>query len=183
MKIIGTPDITRTMDGYKVIFNVPEEEVGNLYTICNNIKPNKEYNLSINPIVKSRSTDANAYAWKLIGLISREIGLPPLEVYQRQILDMFCYRDILTKDSEIEKEKNDWQKQGYGWLALNLGPSSQHEGYSWLRKFRGSSSYTSTEMSKFLDNIIFEAQELGIETDTAGYVSELKNNWKEKQLG
>lgn len=68
-------------------------------------------------------------------------------------------------------------------LQEDMPNAFYHKGYSWLRKFRGSSSYTSTEMSKFLDNIIFEAQELGIETDTTGYVSELKNNWKEKQLG
>ena len=178
MKITSQPNVTRSSNGFAVTFNVSEEETDNLYSLLNSIQDGKEYELMIRKRPKRRTTDANAYAWKLISLISAEIGLTPIEVYQQQILDMYSYRDVLIKNEDIAREITDWRKQGIGWLCEVVGPSPQHEGYSWLRKFRGSSSFTTSEMSRFIDNIIFEAKELGIQTEPHSRISELKQEWR-----
>lgn len=177
MRITSPPEITRTSKGFSVTFNVDEEELDNLYALANTVQNGKEYDLIVRKRPKKRTTDANAYAWKLISLISAEIGLSPIEVYQQQILDMYSYRDVLVKDTDISREIADWRTQGIGWLCEIVGPSAQHEGYTWLRKFRGSSSFSSMEMSRFIDNIIFEAKELGIQTEPHSRINMLKQEW------
>lgn len=171
------PEILRTSKGFTITFSVDEDEIDNLYSIANSIQEGKEYDLIVRKRPKKKSTDANAYAWKLISLLAAEVGLTPIEVYRQQILNMYTYRDVLIKDDDIEKEKEDWTAQGIGWLCETVGPSRDHEGYSWLRKYRGSSSFNSEEMSKFIDNIIFEAKELGIQTEPKNRVDNLKKNW------
>lgn len=177
MKIKSQPEIIRTSKGFKVTFAVDDEEIDNLYALANMIQDGKEYDLIVRKKTKKRTTDANAYAWKLISLISAEVGLPPIEVYQQQILNMYTYRDALIKDSDIEMEISDWRQQGVGWLCEVVGPSREHKGYSWVRKYKGSSTFSSEEMSRFIDNIIFEAKELGIQTEPPRRVKELKDNW------
>ena len=178
MKITSQPEIIRTTKGFNVTFTVDEEELDNLYALANMIQEGKEYDLIVRKKTKKRTTDANAYAWKLISLISAEVGIPPIEVYQQQILNMYTYRDALIKDSDVESEIADWKQQGVGWLCEVVGPSREHEGYTWVRRYRGSSSFSSEEMSRFIDNIIFEAKELGIQTESPKRIKDLKNNWK-----
>ena len=165
MVIKSLPEVVRTSKGLTLSITVDEAEAENLYSLANKLQPGKQYDLSITRHYEKRSVNANAYAWKLIGLISAEVGIPPIEVYQQFILDSYCYRDVLVKDDDIKKEISDWKNQGYGWLCEVLGPSPQHDGYTWIRKYRGSSSFNSMEMSRFIDNIIFEAKEFGIETE------------------
>lgn len=163
MIITSQPEILHTSKGYTLTFTVREDDAENLFAVANKIKPGYEYDLTIKRHYGKRSLDANAYAWRLIGQISAEVGLPPIEVYHQFILDSFCYRDVLVRDDNVQKEISDWKEQGYGWLCEVLGPSPQHEGYTWLRKFRGSSSFNSVEMQKFIENIEFDAREFGIE--------------------
>lgn len=177
MKITSPPEIIRTSKGFSVTFNASAEEVDNLYALANSIKEGKEYELVVRKRAKKRTTDANAYAWKLISLISAEVGLTPIEVYQQQILNMYTYRDVLIKDEDVKKETDDWKEQGLGWLCEIVGPSREHPGYTWLRKFKGSSTFSAEEMSRFLDNIIFEAKELGIQTEPPSRVKEIKKRW------
>lgn len=178
MRITNPPEIDQTENGFTVTFKVSKEEADNLYALANTIQAGKPYELIIRKRPKKRSTDANAYAWKLISLISAEIGIPPIEVYQQQILNMFTFRDVLVKNDDLGKEMSDWREQGVGWLCEIVGPSSQHEGYTWLRKYKGSSTFSSIEMSRFIDNIIFDAKELGIQTEPPSKVDELKKEWR-----
>ena len=177
MKINKLSKIEKVNDGYDITFHVSEEELDNLYAIADLMRDGKEYDLTIRKKTKKRSPDANAYAWKLISLIAEEVGIPPVEVYQQQILNMFTYRDVLVKDVDLTREISDWRSRGIGWLCEIVGPSNQHEGYTWLRKYKGSSAYTSTEMSKFIDILIYECKNLGIETEPPAKIRTIKNDW------
>ena len=179
MKINKLSKIEKVNDGYDITFHVPEEELDNLYALADIMRSEREYELTIKRKANKRSSDANAYAWKLISLIAEELGIPPVEVYQQQILNMGTYHDVLIKDSDMAKEIADWRSRGIGWLCEIVGPSNQHEGYTWLRKFKGSSTFTSGEMSKFIDNIIFDAKELGIQTEPPKKIREIKKSWIE----
>ena len=180
MTFKGIPEVVRTSKGFTISFLVDPNEIDNLYSIANSVQEGKEYDLIIRKRPKKKSTDANAYAWKLISLIAEEVGLTPIEVYKQQILNMYTYRDVLIRDEDINKEIEDWKAQGIGWLCEIVGQSREHEGYSWLRKYRGSSSFDSKDMANFIDNIIFEAKELGIQTEPKHKVDELKSKWGDK---
>lgn len=46
------------------------------------------------------------------------------------------------------------------------------------RAIKGTSEYSTKEMSVFLDGIISECQELGIETDTPEQIAKYKEEWQ-----
>lgn len=47
----------------------------------------------------------------------------------------------------------------------------------WYRAIKGTSEYSTKEMSVFLDGIISECQEVGIETDTPEQIARYKEAW------
>ena len=91
----GIPEVLRTSKGFTISFTVNDDEIDNLYSIANSIQEGKEYDLIVRKRPKKKSTDANAYAWKLISLLAAEIGVTPVEIYRQQILYMYTYRDVL----------------------------------------------------------------------------------------
>lgn len=133
-----------------------DQDKENLYEI-------KEYN-------KKRSLNSNSYCWALIGKIADvlratkdEIYIQMLEDYGQSILipleegkkpdGYFKYFRYITK-SELNGKKADWYKV-----------------------FKGSSNYNSKEMAVLIDGIIYEAEELGIETLPPDEVEKLKRMW------
>lgn len=131
---------------------------------------NKEKLYEIKEYHKKRSLNSNSYCWALIGKIAdvlrtskEEIYIQMLEDYGQSILipleegkkpdGYFKYYKYITK-SELNGKKADWYKV-----------------------FKGSSNYDSKEMAILIDGIIYEAQELGIETIPPDEVEKLKRMW------
>lgn len=131
---------------------------------------NKEKLYEIKEYHKKRSLNSNSYCWVLIGKIADvlrakkdEIYIQMLEDYGQSILipleegkkpdGYFKYFRYITK-SELNGKKADWYKV-----------------------FKGSSNYDSKEMAVLIDGIIYEAQELGIETIPPDEVEKLKRMW------
>ena len=135
------------------------------------------YNIEVKKAKDKRSNDANAYAWVLIGKLAEAMGITPIEVYRQQVLDMYTYRDGLIREEEFEAEKREWEKNHKGRMLEMIGPCRTQPGWVWARKYRSSSDYDTTEMSKFIDLIVFECKELGIETRTPAELDKLKEDW------
>ena len=171
------PAISKHNNEYSLTFLLNEDEIENICAVEEFMSRGGEFEIIVRKRPAKRSTDANAYAWKLISLISEKTGIPPIDVYRQQILNMYTYRDVLINKDEVDKEVNDWQRQGIGWLCEIVGPSREHEDYIWLRKYKGSSSFSSKEMSNFIDNIIFDAKELGIQTEPTTKIKDIKEKW------
>ena len=131
---------------------------------------NKEKLYEIYEFNKKRSLNSNSYCWALIGKIAdalraskEEIYIQMLEDYGQSLLipleegkkpdGFFKYYKFITK-SELNGKKADWYKV-----------------------FKGSSNYDTKEMAVLIDGIIYEAQELGIETIPPDEVEKLKRMW------
>lgn len=131
---------------------------------------NQEKLYEIKEYHKKRSLNSNSYCWALIGKIADvlratkdEIYIQMLEDYGQSLLipleegkkpdGFFKYFKYITK-SELNGKKADWYKV-----------------------FKGSSNYDSKEMAVLIDGIIYEAQELGIETIPPDEVEKLKRMW------
>lgn len=50
-----------------------------------------------------------------------------------------------------------------------------------LRRYIGSSSFNTKEMSMFIDNLIQELEPLGIQVDTKEYIEKIKATHKKKK--
>lgn len=128
---------------------------------------------------KSRSKDANAYAWVLISKLAKKLGIAPTEVYREVIKDSAAYTVVPIREDLIEAWTRRWEMNGTGWMVDDIGPCRNTPGYHNLRCFHGSSAYDPKEMSYLIDALIGECQEQGIETMTPAEIERLKAEWKE----
>lgn len=115
------------------------------------------YDLKIDKHKKKRSLDANNYAWHLINEIANNLRLSKEEVYL-QMLKNYGQRDYISMLSNVNA--SDYFKY-YEEQGIFKNNSNTFKSYM---VFKGTSQYDSNEMSIFIDGLVQEARNLGIET-------------------
>lgn len=121
---------------------------------------------------EKRSLNANAYAWLLIGKIADDRRLNKDDVYM-QMLKRYGQSKVISVESYISLAGFVKYYEEFGESNLN-GKDFKH-----YRVFKGSSEFDTREMSIFIDGIVSEAQELGINTKTPAQIAEMKSLWGE----
>ena len=125
---------------------------------------------------KKRSLDANAYCWVLCTKIADKIGSSKDEVYE----DMIQHYPLPYEDEEghivvTVASKVDMRKVDGHWLHTKTSKDGKFKCYVMLR---GSSDFDSAEMAKFIDQIVYEAKNLGIETLPPDELQRMVTAWK-----
>lgn len=126
---------------------------------------------------KTRSLDANAYAWILMQKIAEVIGNTKEFVYRETIKSVGPFEILPIKDDTVERWISIWNSKGIGWYS-EIYPGTLLEGYTRTINYYGSSVYNTKEMTVLLNEIIFQAQELDIDTITPGEQDRLLSTWK-----
>ena len=125
---------------------------------------------------KKRSLDANAYAWVLMAKIAnhKDVRSSKEEIYE----------EMLQKYGYLEKDEN-----GYIVITIKHGINVRKLGGHWKfyksnGKFdsylaiKGSSDYNTSEMAHFINQIVDECKELGIETIPPAELERMVNRWQ-----
>lgn len=114
-----------------------------------------------------RSKNANAYSWVLQEKIANEtkkskddIHIQMLTDYGQTAVDENGNKILFSVESKINP------KSFYKYIAVIGYGHAQGKEFTHYRALKGSSEFDSHEMSIFLDGIIQEAKQLGIETIT-----------------
>lgn len=126
---------------------------------------------------EKRSLDSNAYAWVLMDKIAEKTNTTKENVYKEIIKRVGVFEILPLKDVAVEKFIKNWQSKGLGWVCDNLGSSPKLEGFTKIVAYYGTSTYDTKEMSRFIDEVVSEAQELGIQTETPDKIEEMKSLW------
>lgn len=124
----------------------------------------KDVNLDIKAWKPKRSGAANRYLWVLVDKIAKELHVTKEEVYKREIKEIGGVSDVCNMiDEAVPRFCKVWEAQGVGWQTevIPLG-----DGRSNVITYYGSSTFDSDQMAQLLDNVIYEAESLGIDTDT-----------------
>lgn len=127
---------------------------------------------------KKRSLDANAYAWALMTKLAQAMK-PPLNKEQvyREMLKRYGQGGMVSiersKATDVIRAFDHWEYRG----------TSETNGKQFLHFFVcvGSSKYNSKEMTTFIDGIISECKEIGIDTDTPMQRAWLEQKEKETE--
>lgn len=139
----------------------------------------KTVDIEIKKHREKRSLDANAYAWVLIDKIAAEMNMTKIEVYRRAILDIGGVSTIVcVPDKSVEALRKGWEIKGAGWLTEV--ERSKLEGCTNVTLYFGSSVYDSRQMSRLIDYLVDEAQDLGIETATPEEIARYIDLWAVK---
>lgn len=138
----------------------------------------KLYDCEIKEHRNKRSLDANAYAWVLLGKLSKVMRLPVDEVYRGYIKDLGDnYLPVCIQEKDVKRFKQSWTAKGIGWVVGDLG-ESQVPGCHNLAAYYGSSVYDKQTFCRFLDLIIQDCKAVGIETLPPEKLALLKEEWQ-----
>lgn len=112
---------------------------------------------------KDRSDGANRLLWQLCTDIGNAIRppVPKEEVYRKAIREVGHYFPVPVRDDLIEEWQKAWSRKGTGWFA-EATDKSKNPGYTLMFSYCGSSSYTVSEMSRLIDYLKDEMQQMGI---------------------
>lgn len=132
----------------------------------------EKLSIKIDKYREKRSLNANNYAWKLLTEIGNRLRASKEEVYLA-MLKQYGQSEIISVLSHIPIKEYVKYCEEAGESILN-GKLFKH-----YKVYKGSSEFDTREMSIFLDGVVSEAQELGIQTMTPNEIANLKSLWGE----
>lgn len=139
------------------------------------LKDDIELSVQVKEYRKKRSLSQNAYMWVLLDEIGKAVNRSKEDIYRELVKDYGVFEIIPLKDEAVKRFNHNWAKNGLGWFTDVLG-KSKLKGYTNLIVYYGSSTYDTKEMTRLLDAVINECQELGINTMTLSEIMLLQND-------
>lgn len=134
----------------------------------------KDLDVSVKIHRKKRSLDANSYLWLILSKMAEVLKTSKDEVYETCI-QKYGYVDedvIITVLREVDMSKIDGH-----WHFIRNSSDMKYSAYV---KIRGTSEYNTTEFSHFLDMVIQDAKDLGVETATPTEIAEMKRLYEQR---
>ncbi len=117
---------------------------------------------------EKRKLSQNNYAWQLINQIANILRKSKEEVY----LDMLKSYGQMSEISMLSSINPIGYFKYYDTVSKRMFNNNEFTIY---RIYKGSSEYDTKEMSIFIDGVVQEAKQLGIQTLTPSQLLELKN--------
>lgn len=119
-----------------------------------------------------RSRDANSYSWVLMQKIAEDQHTDKWSVYLEMLGRYGVFTHIIVRPGVVDRVMSEWR------MVKNLGEVavSGQTGIQ-LQCYFGSSTYDTKEMSVFIEGIVSECHELGIETATPEELDRMKKEW------
>lgn len=180
------PYINFTAKG-KPVITIEVEEKTSALQMADELN-GKRLSIKIGKYSPKRSLDANAYLWKLCSMIADKLsddGVPHTkeEIYQSAIKAKGIYREQGELQPQFAQTmRTAWEKLGTGWVTEQVDFEPDGERVI-VRFYYGSSLYTSKQLSRVIDWLVVESQNLGIETKSNEEISSLLNSWGQKTNG
>lgn len=122
---------------------------------------------------EKRSLDSNAYAWVLMQKIAEAIQSDKWSVYL-MMLERYsrAFTHIIVKPDIVDRVKAEWRTvRELGEITVNGMTGIQ------LQCYFGSSTFDTKEMSVFIDGLVYECRQLGIETLPPEEIERMKQEW------
>ncbi len=166
--------VNRDWESGKIIigFELNEEPT----EAINNIRLCEKLSIKVSKYRQKRSLDANAYCWAIITKIANhpDIKSSKEEVYEEMLQKYgFLYQDEEGYIPVTVKAGVDMSKIEGHWKFYKS--NGKFDSYLMIK---GSSEYDTSEMAHFIDMVVQEAKELGIETLTPDELERIKATWK-----
>lgn len=125
---------------------------------------------------EKRSLDSNAYSWVLMQKIAEAVDSDKWSVYLRCLQDYSrAFTHVIVKPNAVDRMKELYR------TCVDLGEVSVNgvTGHQ-LQVYYGSSTFDTKEMSVFLEGIVRECKQLGIETLTPAELARMNAEWGAK---
>lgn len=146
------------------------------------ISPDTEYEITIQKRKKKRSLNASAYCWvlcqKIAEVMSNHSYTSKEDIYRKAIKDCGHFSYVPVREDAVERYIQIWQGHGLGWLAEDIGECQNLKGYHNIMCYHGSSVYNTKEMTRLIDCLTDECEQLGIKLEPSEYIQSLIEGWE-----
>ena len=142
----------------------------------------QEITFTIKKRTTPRSLNANSYAWSLIEKLAVALQADKSSIYEEMLRRYGTgetYMDEAGKECKVifslrEGIPPSLVARHYAEIGVGYAAGTKFIHY---RAIKGTSEYNTKEMSVFLDGIVSECREVGIETDTPEQIARYKESW------
>lgn len=138
------------------------------------IKKGKEWDVELKRVPRKCSLSANAYAWVLIDKLTHKLGIPKTEVYREHVRLYGTFQVVKMKTEAANRFREIWEANGIGYIAEVL---NEFLGEVEILAYPGTSQYNTAEMARFIDGLVTECREQGIETMEPERLKSLVEAW------
>ena len=152
-------DLMRLAGGEWVVSFTTRADPGKLFDRLRD----QQINVEIKKASQPRSKSANDFLWAMCTDIGNALKppLPKEMVYRQAIRDVGVYEPLPIRNDAVETFRERWASKGTGWFA-EVVDDSKLPGYKLVFAYYGSSTYTSEEMSRVLDYLKQDCENMGI---------------------
>lgn len=114
----------------------------------------KDVSIEIKKASKRRSKTANDFCWAMCSDIGNALHppIPKEEVYRKAIKEVGKYETMHMRAEAIPTFRDIWAKRGIGWFTEVVDYSPLY-GCKTVFAYYGSSTYTSEEMSRLIEDL------------------------------
>lgn len=168
---------SRERDGLFLCLKMRPSSESAAYRLLDMLDGEKPFTAACKRLVDRRSLSANAYCWVLCEKIAVEtstanVPVSKEDVYREAIRRVGSFQIVRIPAPAVETTCEHWQRNGVGWIAESLGHRTGDD-YDDVCLYYGSSTYDRAEMARLLDDLIEDAEALGIETKSPEEVDRL----------
>lgn len=154
--------------------------IAEIASFIDSLKDDVEYIITIKRKRKSRSLNANAYAWVLLDKLAEATGIAKTELYRGYIREIGGNNDIVcVQDKALDSLRTGWQHNGIGWITDTM--PSKIEGCTNVILYYGSSTYDTAQMSRLINLIVLDCKEFGIPTLEDMEMQRLVEKWEAEE--
>ena len=152
-------DLMRTRDGEWLVSFTTREDPRPIFDQFTD----KDVNVEIKKASKKRTKTANDFCWAMCTDIGNALR-PPLskeEVYRKAIKEVGRFETLHLRDDAVDMFRRIWEEKGVGWFTEVID-YSQFPGHKVVFAYFGSSTYTTEEMSRLLDFLKQDMENMGL---------------------
>lgn len=157
------------------------DDAGAVYDAFNGL----DVSITIDKPRKKRSLNANAYMWELCGKIADKLTDEGTvhtkeDVYREAVKEVGVYRDIPMLAAGVDTLRKAWSMHGVAWLTDIVDYLPDKSGYL-VRCYYGSSSYNTKQMTRLIDNLIQDCDNMGIDHRTPDDIANMLSLWEQER--
>lgn len=125
---------------------------------------------------QKRSLNANAYMWKICDDIARAAGTDKETVYRHAVRAVGVYDTFSLIPGAAKRFQHAWKHNGVGWVT-DVIDYTEHQVV--VRAYYGSSVYNTEQMSRLIDWLVTEAEQLNLDVKTPDERSLMLEEWRQ----
>lgn len=145
-----------------------------------------ELSIKIGKYRNKRSNDANAYLWLLCTKLADKLSDGGVmqtkeDIYREAVKARGIFREQGELPLDFAKtSRTAWEMLGVGWITEQVDFEPDGDRVI-VRYYYGSSTYNTKQMSRVIDWLVAECEQLGIETKSPDQIADMLSLWKGAQ--